>query len=422
MTVRSAGSVVLALFLAGCFPALPAVVPASVPTTVPDESTATGADSTTSAPLPPVGEDFLQFKGSADRRGRVAPAGLALPGVPEVAFRIAGDDWVTASALARGDVVYVAGWDGRVRAVAAGDGRPRWEADLGTVDDPLCPWPYKPGGGTRRGVAATPALVEGRLVVAHADGRLEALDADTGKGLWRYRFPGGDGVALWASPLVLPARDDRGARVVAASARTCAARCERAVVAALDPATGASVWTFSPVAADGGGGGVLASPVHDARTDAVLVAFGDACPGAEPGLTKRLVALDASSGAVRWTYPSLPDDPPVGEISSTPAVFSRGGCAGRVVAFLSQAGDLFLLDVETGRPVLPPLGVSGPTVGRLASSVVRTDDGLLVVGRSARGGGSHGVVALRECDLSEAWSQAFTGVGRTPLVVGETTY
>ncbi len=71
--------------------------------------------------------------------------------------------------VAVGGLVFVAGSDGVVRALAAADGKPKWT--------------FRTGGAVR----VPPAIADGRALVGSADGWIYALEAASGRLLWRFR-------------------------------------------------------------------------------------------------------------------------------------------------------------------------------------------------------------------------------------------
>ena len=71
--------------------------------------------------------------------------------------------------VAAGGLVFVAGGDGIVRAVASATGQPRWKAYVGGV------------------VRYPPTVADGRALVGSSDGWVYALEAATGRLLWRFR-------------------------------------------------------------------------------------------------------------------------------------------------------------------------------------------------------------------------------------------
>lgn len=106
---------------------------------------------------------------------KVAPAWVAGAGPRDAltlqpAWTLATDGFVDADPVAVDDLLYVAGWDGRLRAVTP-DGALRWERNLGQVID------------------AAPLIV-GYLVIVHGWERdVIALDRMTGIERWRFTYP-----------------------------------------------------------------------------------------------------------------------------------------------------------------------------------------------------------------------------------------
>ena len=71
--------------------------------------------------------------------------------------------------VAVGDLIFVGGSDGTVRALNAADGRLRWKAYTGGA------------------IRIPPAIASGRVFVGSADGWLYAFEAASGRPLWRFR-------------------------------------------------------------------------------------------------------------------------------------------------------------------------------------------------------------------------------------------
>jgi outer membrane protein assembly factor BamB len=87
---------------------------------------------------------------------------------------------LTLGVAGAGDTVFAAGYDGKVRALDAANGRSRWQAD------------------TELELSAGPGVGSGLVVVGTSDGDVVALDAGTGKQKWKARIPG----EILATPLV----------------------------------------------------------------------------------------------------------------------------------------------------------------------------------------------------------------------------
>jgi outer membrane protein assembly factor BamB len=198
-----------------------------------------------------------------------------------------------------------------LHALDADTGRVRWKADL---------------HASQQGFFAAPPVLAGGLVyVATASRTLLALDADSGREVWRQRgFPVIAGVR---DGLVIAAIGDR--------------------LAALDATSGVQRWQV-PIS-----GGGEHWPVLDG--DTVYVASAD-----------HVTAVDAATGTTRW---QIPVDPAVG-----PPV--RVG--GRL--YVATNSRLLALDAASGRPLWTSATwkiVNGP-LATPSGVVVATADGTLL--------------------------------------------
>ncbi|MGD0090018.1 MAG: PQQ-binding-like beta-propeller repeat protein, partial [Planctomycetota bacterium] len=105
---------------------------------------------------------------SDNSRSRTAKAGAPEKVKPAWEFKPASTLIPTAPVAASG-MVLVAGTDGVVRALNAGDGKPLWKAFTGGA------------------IYFPPALEGGRVYAGSNDGRVYAFEAATGRQLWRFR-------------------------------------------------------------------------------------------------------------------------------------------------------------------------------------------------------------------------------------------
>lgn len=172
-------------------------------------------------------------------------------------WRLDAGDAVTGTPLPIGDRVLFGTLDGHARAVALADGAPLWNRDLGG------------------GLPADPALVEGLAWFGSRAYEILALDPTDGATRWsRY---------LWFSWIdSTPAARDGVAYIGSSDALR---------VLALDPTDGHSLWE-APVP-----GWAWARP---AVTDSTVLAGTVGMEGYMGPRRGSLVALDRSSGAVRW--------------------------------------------------------------------------------------------------------------------------
>jgi len=281
-----------------------------------------------------------------------------------------------ASALMVEGVLYFSGPWSVVYAVDATNGRRLWSYD-----------PHVPGAWARvaccdvvnRGVA----ISKGIVYAASLDGFLIALDARTGRELWQadtfvdrvkmnYTSTGAPRIA--------------GSNVVIGNAG--AEMGARGYVSAYDLKTGRLAWRFYTVPGDtatgpdespditlarktwsahsrwdlGGGGTVWDSMVYDAKLNLLYVRVGNGCPhpawirspgGGDNLFLSSIVALDASSGRMKWYYQTTPGDS--WDYTATQnLILADLPVRGRLRAVIMQApknGFFYVLDRSSGELV-----------------------------------------------------------------------
>jgi alcohol dehydrogenase (cytochrome c) len=167
------------------------------------------------------------------------------------------------------------------------------------------------------------AVLNGRLFRGTSDARLIALDAATGRLLWKTVIGNPEiGESSGAAPLAW------GGVVYAAISGSEAG--VRGRVMAYDAETGRELWRFNtiptgtergaetwqrPYTAKTGGGGVWGSMSLDVTTGELFVPVGNPWPDIDkayrPGanlFTDSIVVLDAHSGALKWWHQGTPED------------------------------------------------------------------------------------------------------------------
>ncbi|MBN1421336.1 MAG: PQQ-binding-like beta-propeller repeat protein, partial [Planctomycetes bacterium] len=112
-------------------------------------------------------EDWPTYRGGNARTASTPVAVSANP-QPLWAYR-PGAAYLPSAPAAAGDLVFVGGDDGSVRAIDARSGREAWRAQTGG-DIPV-----------------SPTVWEGRVLVGSGDGFVYAFEAATGRRLWRFR-------------------------------------------------------------------------------------------------------------------------------------------------------------------------------------------------------------------------------------------
>jgi len=201
-------------------------------------------------------------------------------------------------------------------------------------------------GANNKGVA----IGNGRAIRGTTDGHLIALDLKTGALLWNRKIMDSSaGASAMAAPIIwhdLAFMGSAGGDVGV-----------RGQVAAYRVNDGAKVWSFSTIKSpvtSRTGGGVWTYFTLDPKTGTIFVAVGNPGPdfnrSARPGaneFTTGIVALDARTGTLRWSYQTQPNDDHDWDATGS-AEFDTG--SGRsVLAATSKDGLLHLLDLPTGK-------------------------------------------------------------------------
>ena len=162
-------------------------------------------------------------------------------------------------------------------------------------------------GANNKGVA----IGGGRAIRGTADGHLIALDMKTGHLLWdRKIMDSSVGASAMAAPLIWHDLVFMGAAGGDVGIR--------GEVSAYRVKDGTKVWSFSTIRASSAsrtGGGVWTYFTLDPKTATIFVPVGNPGPdfnkAVRPGanlFTTGIVALDASSGTLRWSYQTEPND------------------------------------------------------------------------------------------------------------------
>lgn len=241
------------------------------------------------------------------------------------------------------------------------------------------------GNSSTTALLSGPVIADGRVYVTDAAGRLNAIDAATGRSFWRVRVadPEEDSVPIGGGAAFADG-------VVYATTGF-------GEIVAVDPTNGGLIWRTQ-----------LSGPVRGAPTvtqgRVVAVTIDNQTEG-----------LDAKTGTKVWNHAGL---------AESSALLGAGSPAvdNGVVAVPYSSGELYGLRIENGRPVWSAnVGGSGRAAGALASlahiAAMPVIDGDLVVAVS------HGNQAVG-IDMRSGlgvWEQPISGT-QMPWVAGDTVY
>jgi alcohol dehydrogenase (cytochrome c) len=213
-------------------------------------------------------------------------------------------------------------------------------------------------GANNKGVA----IGGGRVIRGTADGHLIALDLKTGGLLWDRKIMNSKaGASAMAAPLIWhnlvfmgAAGGDVGIRGEVAAYRVRdGGRVWKFSTIPMEDATGAHTWQKSKTASHGGGG-VWTYLTLDPATGNLFVPVGNPGPdfnsSERPGanlFTTGIVALDAKSGDLRWSYQTQPNDDHDWDATGSAEFETADGR--RLLAATSKDGLLHLLNLANGK-------------------------------------------------------------------------
>jgi alcohol dehydrogenase (cytochrome c) len=257
-------------------------------------------------------------------------------------------------------VMYVATGNDDVFAVDATTGARIWTYHSHidqTINTACCGW-------DNRGVA----IGDGRIYVAQLDGTLVALDQQTGNVDWKINVLNWrEGYTLTSAPLYY-----NGLVYVGSTGGEFMSRGSISVYHASDgsPAfrfftapqsgdIGGQTWAPGPLGFETGGATVWDTPAVDTATNTIIFSTGNAAPwtGRGPGLnlfTSSIVALDATTGQLRWWYQAVHHDIWDYDCPNAPILFdvAIGPTIRHGVGEACKTGWLYLLDRTTGQPLI----------------------------------------------------------------------
>jgi alcohol dehydrogenase (cytochrome c) len=213
-------------------------------------------------------------------------------------------------------------------------------------------------GANNKGVA----IGGGRVIRGTTDGHLIALDIKTGGLLWdRKIMDSSTGASAMAAPLIWHdlvfmgvAGGDVGVRGEVSAYRVGdGTKVWSFATIPMDSETGAKTWKKAAIASHGGGG-VWTYFTLDPKTRTVFAPVGNPGPDfnntVRPGanlFTTGIVALDASSGKLRWWYQTEPNDDHDWDATGSAEFDMAGGK--KVLAATSKDGLVHLVDLANGK-------------------------------------------------------------------------
>jgi quinohemoprotein ethanol dehydrogenase len=211
------------------------------------------------------------------------------------------------------------------------------------------------------GMASEPIVVDGTIFVSGSLDRVYAVDAATGKLLWRFA----PNIRLSVMRNSWAARTNRGVAVWEGKVFVGTGDCR---VIALDAASGRQLWS-SPVCVDTTQTGITGAP----RVGGGKVYIG--YNGSDTGVRGSVVALDANTGKLAWRFWTVPGDPAKGFENKTLEMAAKTWAG--TEWWKAGGGDVWdaiTYDAPTGQVIFGTAGASygerGNSEGLFSGSIV----------------------------------------------------
>jgi alcohol dehydrogenase (cytochrome c) len=235
------------------------------------------------------------------------------------------------------------------------------------------------------------ALFENKVYMATLDNRLVALDGATGKVLWNQQLIGADiGYAMTLAPLVV-----KGKVIVGVSGGEYGGR---GFIEALDAGTGKQVWktytipapnepggdTWSKDAYKTGGGGPWLTGTYDAEADTLMWGVGNPGPWLatlRPGdnlYTDSVIAMNPATGKIKWHFQYTPNDSwdYDGANETVMVDLNYGGKPYKAVVSASRNGWFYAIDRTNGKLIYMEKFAKATSVTGYKDGKVTTDAAL----------------------------------------------
>jgi alcohol dehydrogenase (cytochrome c) len=313
-------------------------------------STAVAQDVPIQLLLQPTRDSWPTYHGDYSGRhhsplAQITPANVSQLGLAW-AFQTNGAQSIKATPLLANGVIYVSAPD-NVWAIDARSGRQLWR------------YTYPPNAGFKIGHRGV-AVLGGLVYVTTPDARLVALDARTGTVRWNVEIADSRR-GYWSTNAPLIIRNHLIAGVSGDFDNL------PGILKSFDPSTGALQWTFHSTQPDGTtsqgatGGQMWMTGTYDPDLNLLYVGTGNPTPvlngtmrAGDNKWTGSILALNPDTGTLAWGFQATPHDTHDWDAAEVPVLVDGTfqGDARKLLLQASRNGYFFVLDRVTGKNLL----------------------------------------------------------------------
>lgn len=239
-------------------------------------------------------------------------------------------DTIAAAPVTANGVLYIGSWDGYEYALNAETGRELWRQFLGIAPKTRrCP---------AKGITSTATIENGVLYVGGGNGNMYALNTADGSVIWKTLISPPP-YYNWSSPLIY------NNKLYIGLASNCDAPQVQGKVLALNISNGSIAASISLVQDGHKGAPVWSSPAADVTTNTIYVTTGnnEGRHLKKQPYAEAFLALDASTLAIkdRWQIPNTQQSPD-GDFGATPNLFALNNRP--YIGALNKNGIYYVLD------------------------------------------------------------------------------
>jgi outer membrane protein assembly factor BamB len=315
--------------------------------------------------------------------------------------------FVTSQPVVSNGVVYFADWAGNVYALTLSGGKPIWKTNV--------------GGNISDSLTLANGILYGGMNPQGPVPKVFALNAATGKTVWKITITNTNETSVWASPVVYKNMVIIG---IAGYGPVETNTSKAGEIVALNAQTGSMIWSFKTGISKVGGAAVWGTVGLDKNLGTIYFGTGNAYTRTRPpssAYSYSILSLNAATGKKIWNYTAYTFNGDK-DFGSSPNLFAIPGH--KALGLGGKDGIYYVLDRSTGQLLHKfnlSAGVTGQGITGVASFTyttnLQTPEVFIPVNYDSSVKCCANITAVLPASNSIAWK--FKALG--PLIVGSVT-